>query len=225
MQSYCLQDVNELGLGVLLFPEWYSLESMSRMRFFDDNTRSWWSPATGGSNIPAVNDLVAPYGLAFGDTVLHGFVSVGTAHRTPYASGTHLIQAPAGCHVLSATLQDRTEGQTQATAKSASYYVLSLLSHGKGRITVFGDSNCVDGNHATAHCHDLLLDFFNWAVGGDDPSWSTSLTTLESDLTIEGTEPPERPTPDLLKAVSHVLDNPVQCYWNSAVGIKKAVRV
>eukprot|EP00892_Ulva_mutabilis_P010988 jgi/Ulvmu1/8261/UM041_0072.1 len=217
-------DVHEHGLGVLLFPEWYSLESMSRMRFFDDNTRSWWSPATGGSNIPAINDLVASYGLAFGDTVLHGMVSVGTVHRAPYASGTHLIKAPAGCQLLSATLQDRTEGQTQATAKSSSYYVLSLLNHGSGRIAVFGDSNCVDGNHATVHCHDLLLDMFQWAAGGDDPAWTTALTELESDLIIEGALLPERPTPDLLRTVSHVLNNPMQCYLNSAVGMKTALQ-
>ena len=45
---------------------------MVKMRFFDDNTRSWWTPATGGSNVPALNDLLAPYGIAFGDAVLNG---------------------------------------------------------------------------------------------------------------------------------------------------------
>lgn len=217
--------MNELGLGLLLFPEWYSLDSMARMRFFDDNTRSWWTPATGGSNIPAVNELVAPYGLAFGDTVVHGAVSIGTVHRTPYTSGTHLIKAPAGCQILSATLQDRTEGQTQATAKSASYYVLSLLSHGSGRIALFGDSNCVDANHASSHCHELLLDMFTWSTGGEQPAWIDSLTMLDSDLSVEGAELPERPTPDLLQVVSHVLNNPAQCFLNSAVGMKEAVQV
>ena len=29
-------------------------------------------PDTGGSNIPALNDLLAPYGMAFGDRVYEG---------------------------------------------------------------------------------------------------------------------------------------------------------
>lgn len=46
------------------------------MRFFDDNTRSWWTPATGGANVPALNDLLAPYGLALGDAVVAGGAQV-----------------------------------------------------------------------------------------------------------------------------------------------------
>ncbi|GBG80421.1 hypothetical protein CBR_g30886 [Chara braunii] len=34
--------------------------------------KSWWTPATGGANVPALNDLLKPYGIAFGDTVLNG---------------------------------------------------------------------------------------------------------------------------------------------------------
>ena len=101
-----MQDVETHGLGLLLFPEWYSQESMSRMHFFDDNTRSWWTPVTGGSNIPAVNDLVAPFGLAFGDKVVHGSVSIGKTHTLPYSSGTHIIKAPAGARLLEADLKD-----------------------------------------------------------------------------------------------------------------------
>ena len=35
------------GLGLLVFAEWYNVDTMVKMRFFDDNTRSWWTPATG----------------------------------------------------------------------------------------------------------------------------------------------------------------------------------
>lgn len=40
-------DVAELGLGLVLFAEWYNVDVQSKMRFFDDNTRSWWTPITG----------------------------------------------------------------------------------------------------------------------------------------------------------------------------------
>lgn len=49
---------------------------MASMRFFDDNTRSWWTPATGGANVPALNDLLAPHGVALGDGVLAGAVTL-----------------------------------------------------------------------------------------------------------------------------------------------------
>ena len=47
---------------------------MVRMRFFDDNTHSYWTPITGGANAPALNDLLAPHGAAFGGSVLKGQV-------------------------------------------------------------------------------------------------------------------------------------------------------
>ena len=40
-------DVEEAGLNVIIFAEWYNVASMMHMKFFDDNTRSWWTPVTG----------------------------------------------------------------------------------------------------------------------------------------------------------------------------------
>ena len=34
--------------------------------------RQWWMPDTGGANIPALNELLAPWGMAFGDNVFEG---------------------------------------------------------------------------------------------------------------------------------------------------------
>ena len=42
------QDVKE-GLGLIVFAEWYNVDTMVKMRFFDDNTRSWWTPVTGNA--------------------------------------------------------------------------------------------------------------------------------------------------------------------------------
>jgi hypothetical protein len=57
--------------GLLVFADWYHLESVRRLRFFDDNTRSWWEAATGGANVPALNDLLVPFGAAFGEGEPH----------------------------------------------------------------------------------------------------------------------------------------------------------
>ncbi len=40
-------DVSRHGLGLIVFAEWYNVDIMAKMRFFDDNTRSWWTPITG----------------------------------------------------------------------------------------------------------------------------------------------------------------------------------
>lgn len=48
------QDVRE-GLGLIVFGEWYNVDTMVKMRFFDDNTRSWWTPVTGGSALQSAS--------------------------------------------------------------------------------------------------------------------------------------------------------------------------
>lgn len=45
-----------------------------------------WLPETGGANLPALNNLLKPLGIAFGDTVLEGNFELGE-HTIYYASG------------------------------------------------------------------------------------------------------------------------------------------
>jgi hypothetical protein len=47
------------------------------MKFFDDNTRSWWTPITGGANVPALNELLAPHGITLGERILQGTTTLG----------------------------------------------------------------------------------------------------------------------------------------------------
>jgi hypothetical protein len=47
------------------------------MKFFDDNTRSWWTPITGGANVPALNDLLAPHNISLGERILQGKATLG----------------------------------------------------------------------------------------------------------------------------------------------------
>ena len=63
------------------------------VKFFDENTRQWWIPVTGGANVPALNELLATWGIAFGDTVLEGDFTVGP-HDMSYASGTGIVRFP-----------------------------------------------------------------------------------------------------------------------------------
>ena len=37
---------------------------MQKLRFYDENTRQWWMPDTGGANIPALNTLLSTWGIS-----------------------------------------------------------------------------------------------------------------------------------------------------------------
>jgi membrane-bound transcription factor site-1 protease len=220
-----VQDVGTHGLGLLLFPEWYSVKSMSRMHFYDDNTRSWWVPVTGGSNIPAVNDLVAPFGLAFGDKVVHGSLSIGKTHTLPYTSGTHIIKAPAGTRLLEASLNDHSNGTPASNAQPENFNVLGLVQHGAGRVAAFGDASCVDANHAHANCHALLFEMLQWVTDQSNPPWGSALKTLDAPLGQPDMVLPSRPSPNLLDAFSFVASHPQPtCFLNSAPGMQAAAQ-
>jgi len=49
---------------------------------------------TGGSNVPALNELLAAWGIAFGDIVLDGEFDLG-GRSLHFASGTSLVRFPA----------------------------------------------------------------------------------------------------------------------------------
>lgn len=102
-------DVVNRGLGLAVFADWYNVDSMVKLRFFDDNTRSWWTPVTGGANIPAINELLSSFGIAFGDKILNGDFSI-YGEQIHYASGADIVKFPGGSYLHSFELQDTSEG-------------------------------------------------------------------------------------------------------------------
>ena len=60
-------DVVHGGLSIVVLAEWYSTPVMKALEFYDDNTHSRWVPITGGGNVPAINELLEPFGVAFSD--------------------------------------------------------------------------------------------------------------------------------------------------------------
>ena len=76
---------------------------MSKIKFYDENTRQWWTPNTGGANIPSLNDLLSPWGMSLTDEVLEGEVWLGGADSVLYyASGVGIHSFPASGFVVSA---------------------------------------------------------------------------------------------------------------------------
>ena len=69
---------------------------------------------TGGANIPALNELLASFGIAFGDAILEGQVPLDP-DKPYYASGANIVRFPAGGHLHSWQLADKaTEGVLHA---------------------------------------------------------------------------------------------------------------
>ncbi|KAG8093885.1 hypothetical protein GUJ93_ZPchr0012g19812 [Zizania palustris] len=178
-------DVVHKGLGLAVFAEWYHVDTMVKMTFFDENTRSWWTPITGGANVPALNELLAPFGIAFGDKVLSGDFSIN-GEQIHYASGTDIVQFPAGGFMHSFQLQDKSKiaqdhsrtADTQNTPEKAKLYsVLGMMEAGEGQIAVYGDSNCLDSSHmflrASNNCHDSRFEVWGTKGYGIQPTGTT----------------------------------------------------
>lgn len=75
-------------------------------------------PDTGGSNVPALNELLASWGMALGDMVLEGDFSLG-GHDMHYASGTSLLHFPEAGTVIYKDLKDH--GQNHSNTSHFSY--------------------------------------------------------------------------------------------------------
>lgn len=66
---------------------------MRKVKFYDENTRQWWIPDTGGANVPALNDLLySNWGIAFSDQVRNGQFILGQHPPVTFASGTTITR-------------------------------------------------------------------------------------------------------------------------------------
>ncbi|RAL53760.1 hypothetical protein DM860_004231 [Cuscuta australis] len=217
-------DVINTGLSVVVFADWYNVDTMVKMRFFDDNTRSWWTPITGGANVPALNDLLAPFGIAFGDEILNGdFVIDGEQSR--YASGTDIVKFPRGGYLHSFPFLDSSEsGATQNVLLSgttkANTPILGLVEAGKGRIAAYGDSNCLDSSHMVTNCYGLLKKILDFAGRGvKDPILFSDSVRLDKPLYIDEKQLPSRRTDVNFSTYSAVVGKELICGHDSRVEV------
>lgn len=138
-------------LNLVVFADWYNVTVMRKVKFYDENTRQWWMPDTGGSNVPALNDLLTPWGIALGDRVWEGEFTIGD-HSMYYASGTSIIRFPSKGVLVSKSLNDQgADVLEQPDAPAELVPVLGLYQTGvtkrAGTVVVYGDSNCLDNSH------------------------------------------------------------------------------
>eukprot|EP00208_Stichococcus_sp_RCC1054_P004683 CAMPEP_0206137894 /NCGR_PEP_ID=MMETSP1473-20131121/2920_1 /ASSEMBLY_ACC=CAM_ASM_001109 /TAXON_ID=1461547 /ORGANISM="Stichococcus sp, Strain RCC1054" /LENGTH=1275 /DNA_ID=CAMNT_0053531159 /DNA_START=224 /DNA_END=4048 /DNA_ORIENTATION=+ len=215
-------DVAEKGLGLVVFAEWFNVDVQSKMRFFDDNTRSWWTPVTGGANVPALNELLEPFGAALGDMVLEGQLPALGGDTPWYASGANIVKWPAGGWLHSAVLTDKaSEGVARDTglvggATSNADGLLGLAQHGLGRVAVYGDSGCLDSSHQRSPCYNMLQTLLRYAAQGtQDKSLHTEATFQAAAVGADIKQLPKRPAGPGLKEFSNVLSGPLRCHSNT----------
>ncbi|CAI9100335.1 OLC1v1037310C2 [Oldenlandia corymbosa var. corymbosa] len=210
-------DIISTGLGLVVFADWYNVETMVKMRFFDDNTRSWWSPVTGGANVPALNDLLAPFGVAFGDKILNGdFFMNGEDNR--YASGTNILKFPGGGYLHSFSLPDSSEGgaTTQNILLSGTVQtdspILGLVGVGNGRVAVYGDSNCLDSSHMVTNCYWLLKKMLNYTSKNvRDPELFADSNRQQKPLHFDSNQLPSRRNDVSFSTYSSVIGKELTC--------------
>lgn len=198
---------------MILFGDWYNVSVMKKVKFYDENTRQWWMPDTGGANIPALNDLMAQWGIAFGGNVYEGPYKLGD-HDMNYASGTHIVKFPPSGIVINQRLVnqgiqiiDGTEEEVKSDVTILGLY--QTEANNGGRIIVYGDSNCLDTSHLTKACYWMLAAFLDYTSTNHLPQIfkdnSDSLQILDNNIIQE--ELPKRMEGSRLYRYSKVLDN------------------
>ncbi|CAG9558251.1 unnamed protein product [Danaus chrysippus] len=216
------------GLSLIVFADWYNASLLRHVKFYDENTRQWWIPETGGTNVPALNDLLSMFQVAFGDRVFEGSFKLA-GHPMYYASGTHIHSFPEHGVLVSAKLSDQGQqimsgeksGGAQ-TRKTVEVPILGLLQTDPetrdysndtneklpkaGRLVVYGDSSCLEGG-AARPCHWLLLAALQYALVGHMPSslLDATTSTQHRDVNIIPSDLPKRAEGGRLHAYSRVL--------------------
>ncbi|XP_037086753.1 LOW QUALITY PROTEIN: membrane-bound transcription factor site-1 protease-like [Pollicipes pollicipes] len=201
------RDVDE-GLSLLIFADWYNVVVMKKVKFYDENTREWWVPDTGGANLPALNDLLAAWGMAFSQQVVDGEFKFNGQTQS-YASGTTLARFPKEGTVIRHSLRDQAAEIVDGLKKKVpDAAVLGLYqtrgAAAGGRIGLYGDSSCLDSSHMQKDCFNLLSALLHFTSSGHVPSTLTSehVQPVTSELVL-----PERMEGSNLHRHSKVLKN------------------
>lgn len=223
-------DVEFNGLSVIVVADWYNTEVMKTINFFDENTKQYWTPVTGGSNVPALNDLLKKYHIAFGDHVYDGKIALGKEFAY-FASGTGIATFPSGGILVPFELTAQSNEilykrkETHKVPIIGLYEVKNFLENvtsgssdknsvgNSGRIAVFGDSSCLDtaNKYVDAPCFWLLNDLLDFSSKGKLPQHFTIYPPLTGEFISQRLAQPERLEGNKLYMFSKVIDKTASC--------------
>ena len=147
------EDVTVKGLNLVVFADWYNGPLIKHIKFYDENTKQWVVLQGGGANVPALNKLLAAWGVVLSDKVWYGKFSIGP-HAMDYASGTSLLSFPTEGKVFTTTLSDEATEMIHNKDVSVSDVPIFGLHHGdSGSVAVYGDSSCIDNAGHVTNCY------------------------------------------------------------------------
>ena len=204
------KDVKEKGLGLAIFADWYDLKVIDQMRFYDDNTRSWWDAVTGGANVPAINDLLQPFGAAFAGGAHQMKIYAPDDTQFTMHSGSAIKAMPNNSSLL---FVEESSTNKQGKAAPREVPVFGVAQSGKGRLALYGDSNCLDSAGRKSNCEEFAISVLEYLTEGDDTMLDSMSLQVEPFGSLE--KLPKRPEDVNYSEVSFVLQNPIQCYPNS----------
>ncbi|XP_065570402.1 membrane-bound transcription factor site-1 protease-like isoform X2 [Artemia franciscana] len=164
------KDVEDFGLSLIVFADWYNTSVMKKVQFYDENTRQWWMPDTGGANVPALNDLLSPWGMSFSDLVFEGEFLLSSKDMH-YASGTTISHFPSSGTLVTQRLKDQG-AEVLGDESKYSEDVAILGFHQvkqRGKVVLYGDSNCLDSSHMQKDCFWLLEVILGYVKNGKIP--------------------------------------------------------
>ncbi|KAI0558681.1 Peptidase S8/S53 [Gracilaria domingensis] len=157
--------VKEYGLSLIVAAEWYNADLMQDIRFEDDNTRSFWTPIIGGANVPALNVLLSPFGIGFGDAVISGSLKTyDGVFRVE--SGVPIVSFPPGGELLHASFVKLHESRSSkprsakimSSLRMKGVPVFGLTKAGQGAVMVYGDTNCIDTAYGGTKCYKFFVE-------------------------------------------------------------------
>eukprot|EP01112_Ceratiomyxa_fruticulosa_P020600 TRINITY_DN7060_c0_g1_i1.p1 TRINITY_DN7060_c0_g1~~TRINITY_DN7060_c0_g1_i1.p1 ORF type:complete len:1132 (+),score=259.75 TRINITY_DN7060_c0_g1_i1:307-3702(+) len=123
-----MEDITKYGLNLIVIADWYNVDVMKKIKFFDENTKQWWFPTTGGANIPALNDLLGAFGIYLGNRIYDGEFSIDE-NEASFDSGTTIIGFPQRGYLVKVDLIDQTKQVLKAkTEKENSVNILGFYT-------------------------------------------------------------------------------------------------
>ncbi|XP_066916313.1 membrane-bound transcription factor site-1 protease-like [Clytia hemisphaerica] len=179
-------DVVKHKLSLIVLADWYNKEVMKKIQFFDENTRKWWVPQTGGANVPALNELLSKWGISLTSEVYRGDITLD-GKKVLYSSGTSIGKFPSNGIIIEAEklVDQAAEVLTGETDSKARVPVLGFYQpqdepHA-GRIVVYGDSNCFDSAQNERDCFWLMDKFLNYTLDFSDAPFKGTQEHFHSD--------------------------------------------
>eukprot|EP01080_Neovahlkampfia_damariscottae_P002297 gene2297-2470_t len=191
------EDVSKNGLSLIIIGQWYNRYILKKIKFFDDNTHKVWFPLTGGSNLPALNGLLSPFGISFGNKIYDGEIEIKN-NKLKIQSSTSIIRFPKGGMIVSFELQDKTSKLLSNLDLKEIVPLIGFSKFGKGRISIFCDSNPFESNPQNENIDsnfyflERLLEFTSKGIINEDFKNTNYKILKEDEFIFKDSELPER---------------------------------